>query len=179
MSPFELIYCLVLLTVFFVIFSVFWHERRAGISPSPTLPGVRHAVVGMIRKHAGDQAPLRIAEFGCGWGGLVLRLAQAFPSSNVIGYEISPCPLAVSRLRFALNNRIQIMGTDFFEADWDGFDVIVCYLSPQHMVKIKAKLDTMPIKPLLVTCSFALPDAEPIEARVHRSLVNVPILAYR
>jgi hypothetical protein len=67
---------------------------------------------------------------------------------------------------------------DFFGDDWSGFDVIVCYLSPQHMVRIKENLDRMDKKPLLVTCSFPLPDSEPIETIKVKSIVEIPVMAY-
>lgn len=175
----QILHSLVILCALYVAVSVLRNEKRAGIPPAPTLPAVRQAVIEMVGRHADPARDLKIAEFGCGWGGLALLLAKKFPRSTVIGYEISPCPLLVSRLRAALAQRVEISNTDFFLSDWEQFDVIVCYLSPRHMVRIKEKLDALPRKPLLISCSFAMPDSVPVEVRTLHRLVPIPVYAYR
>lgn len=45
--------------------------------------------------------PSRILDFGCGGYGLVIDLDQAFPSSTVVGYDVSSKQIEIAQKRFA------------------------------------------------------------------------------
>lgn len=179
MNVSDIIYCAVLIAAIYTTISILLHEKGAGISPTPSLPAVRKDVLDLIARYSSPDVDLRIGELGCGWGGLAIALARRFPTARIVGYEVSPCPLFISRLRAMLRPRITIRNDDFFEDGWDQFDVLVCYLSPKHMIRIKQKLEGMEKRPLLISCSFELPDTVPTEVRTRMAVVKIPIFAYR
>jgi hypothetical protein len=62
------------------------------------LPTVLPAIDGVVeRLHAG----VRVADVGCGAGGAVLLMAEAFPASEFVGYDISEHALGRARVRAA------------------------------------------------------------------------------
>ena len=63
-------------------------------SRSHLLPTVLPAVDGIVERL---QAGARVADIGCGAGGAAIRMANAFPKSHVVGYDIS---------RFALDRAV-------------------------------------------------------------------------
>lgn len=174
----EIFYCLILGLAMIVSMSILLHEKRAGISPTPTMPGTRRVVIDLLSKHANTRRSLNIAELGSGWGGLVIRLARAFPNATITGFEISPWPLLVSRIMTMLNPQITICNEDFFARDWAQYDVLVCYLSPQHMVRIEAGLSELHQKPLVISCAFAMPNTLPSQIVTIRQLISVNIYVY-
>jgi hypothetical protein len=179
MELMDILHCAIILIAIYVSVSILKNEKRSGISPTPTMPNVRQVVIDMINTHADHSHEFKVGELGCGWGGLALKIVNVFPLASVVGYEISPCPLLMSRVRALLVKRLAIRNSDFFAADWSQFDVIVCYLSPQHMVKIKEKLAGMTKKPLFISCSFEMAGVVPIETKTLNKLFPVSVYAYR
>ncbi len=174
------VYSLLLLSFFAVIAVSMLYELRAHISPTPVLPWVRRAAMRMIKNNITDASVLRVADLGCGWGGMTTRLARAYPAAHIIGYEMSPAPYLISKLRGAFfGKRIDTLPTDFFKADLSGFDVVFCYLSPAHMEKLKPQLAALKKGSLVVTCSFPIVGWIPLETINVWSLVQIPINIYR
>ena len=174
------VYSLVLLSFFAVIAVSMLYEARAHISPTPVLPWVRRAAMLMIKNNITDVSVLRVADLGCGWGGMTTRLARAYPDAHITGYEMSPVPYFISRLRGAFfGKRINTLQANFFKADLSGFDVVFCYLSPAHMEQLKSQLATLKKGSLVVTCSFPIIGWIPIETVKIWSLVQIPINIYR
>jgi hypothetical protein len=174
----EILYCLFLGIAMIVAVSILLNEKRAGISPTPTMPRTRRVVIDLLEKHADARSPLRIAELGSGWGGLAIKLAKAFPTATITGCEISPWPLLVSRIMTMFNARIMILREDFFERDLTQYDALICYLSPQHMQRIEAALHNVKNKPLVISCAFPMRDTPPSDVVTIRQLVNVSVYVY-
>lgn len=174
----EIFYCLIVGIPMIVAMSILLNEKRAGISPTPTMPGTRRVVVNLVAKHIDARKSLRIAELGSGWGGLAIRLANAFPNATITGFEISPWPRAISRIMTMFNSRIIILNEDFFAEDWAQYDVLVCYLSPQHMARIEARLSEGQRKPIVISCAFAMPNTTPSETVTIKQIMNVSVYVY-
>lgn len=68
-----------------------WHRRHLLADVLPALDGVVAAL----------EAGAGIADVGCGAGGAVLQLAEAFPASTVVGYDTSRHALARAGERLA------------------------------------------------------------------------------
>jgi hypothetical protein len=72
----------------------------------------------------------------------VLREAQKRYGVHTIGYEINPVAYLKARLFSFGLHKIKIRRENFWEADLAGADVVFCYLYPDVMIKLAAKLTT-------------------------------------
>ena len=90
-----------------------------------------------------DAVPMRadqtLIDLGCG-DGRVLREAQKRYGVHTIGYEINPMAYLKARIFSFGQNKIKIRRENFWEADLSDADVIFCYLYPDVMKKLAAKL---------------------------------------
>jgi hypothetical protein len=78
-------------------------------------------------------------------------------------------------------NKIKIRREDFWEADLSGADVVFCYLYPDVMKKLAAKL-AVGLKPgtVVVSSNFSIPGFVPSKVlRLENSWHNDPIYVYR
>jgi SAM-dependent methyltransferase len=120
-----------------------------------------------------------LVDLGCG-DGRVLREAQKRYGVRTIGYEINPLAYLKARLLSFGPNKIKIRRENFWEADLSGADVIFCYLYPDVMKKLAAKLKSG-LKPgtIVVSSNFPLPKHLPSRIlRPESSLHNDPIYVY-
>lgn len=102
----------------------------------------------------------KIIELGSGWGTLLFPLAKEHPLSTVIGYELSPIPYFFSKLRLYLQPfpNIKIYRKDFFQFPFHDASVVICYLFPGAMEKLKNKFENeLSAKTLVVSNTFAIP----------------------
>jgi precorrin-6B methylase 2 len=125
--------------------------------PMPTSARVRARLIELIRQLHPHGT---IVELGSGWGTLSLPLARTFPDVSVIGYENSPVPLGVSRIRRRLfgSTNLRFLRKNFYKVPLNQADMVVCYLSPEAMRKLQPKF-TAELKPgaIVVSSTFALP----------------------
>ena len=132
------------------------YTLATGMPPTPTSPRVRARLLDAVPADLNGT----IFELGSGWGTLALPLARRFPGCAVVAYEISPLPWLVSRLRHALARlpNLTIRRADFQGAALGESALIVCYLGPEAMTKLKAKLESE-LRPgaLVVSNFFAVP----------------------
>ena len=125
------------------------------------------------------KADQTLVDLGCG-DGRVLREAQKRYGVRTIGYEINPLAYLKARLSSFGPNKIKIRRKNFWEADLTGADVVFCYLYPDVMKKLAAKLKSG-LKPgaIVVSCNFPLPEYIPSKIlRPESSLHNDPIYVY-
>jgi SAM-dependent methyltransferase len=113
--------------------------------PIPTSPRTRRRMIEAIRKlrPAGATGGL-ILDPGCGFGGLALALARAFPEGEVVGIDLQPLPLLVAQLRARLLGlrNVTFRRGNLFKEDYRGVQVIACYLFGNVMEQLCAKWDT-------------------------------------
>jgi cyclopropane fatty-acyl-phospholipid synthase-like methyltransferase len=130
---------------------------RAGISPMPTLPKVKKSLLANLP----DDIVGTVFELGSGWGTLAGPLAKRYPDCRVMAYEISPVPYFVARLVSKLINHdtnLSYHCQDFFQANLTDAALIICYLYPAAMERLKDKFEKELKKgTLVVTHSFAIP----------------------
>ena len=96
-------------------------------------------------------------DLGCG-DGRVLRAVRKKWGARAVGYEINPLAFALAKVRCALRPGITVKWGDFYRADLEEADVVFCYLFPDALIKLSAKLERE-IRPetLVVSCNFPLP----------------------
>jgi SAM-dependent methyltransferase len=121
-----------------------------------------------------------LVDLGCG-DGRVLREARKHYGIRAVGYEINPLAYLKARLLSFGPNNIKIRHQNFWKADLSEADVVFCYLYPDVMKKLAAKLATG-LKPgaVVVSSHFSLPGFTPSKViRLKRSLHNDPVYIYR
>lgn len=127
-----------------------------GIPPMPTSPKVKTKLLRVL-------PPLEkgnIFEIGSGWGTLAFSLAKHFPMCSVHAYENSFFPYLFSthcnKLK-SLNN-LYFHYQNFFFVSLKEADLIVCYLYPSAMKKLKKKLDNeLSANCRILSHTFAIP----------------------
>ena len=71
------------------------HAKHIRLVLLPVVLGKLGSIVGRLERGGA------IADLGCGGGNLVIALARRFPTSKVVGFEVSDTALAVARKRLA------------------------------------------------------------------------------
>lgn len=136
--------------------SLIWFTWAYGISPMPTSPKVKKALLHELPQTFSGT----VYELGSGWGTLTFPLAEKYREAQVVGFEISWVPFLFSNLRlfFSHQKNLQFQRRDFFKEDLHQGNLFICYLYPAAMEKLKMKL---PKGSVLVTHTFALPGLKP------------------
>jgi len=123
-----------------------------------------------------------IVDLGSGWGNFVIRIAKEYPHRQIVGYELSVLPWLISTLLkklFGLKN-LTLHRQDFYKADLHTASVIVCYLFPEAMVRIKNKLHLeQPKVNFLISNNFALPSSQPLKVVRLDDFYKSPIYLYK
>ena len=120
--------------------SLLYFYLRTGAPPVPSAADEAADVVASLRE-AGIEEGAKIYELGCGWGGLALRLASAFPAAQIIGLELSPLPALVARIRALGINNLTVRRADFHHVSLADADALTCYLMIKPMPRLAATLD--------------------------------------
>ena len=108
-----IIYCAVLIFFMAIVLTSLIDEKRAKISATPTLPSVSRTAFTMLNKSILGKEINHIAEFGCGWGGILIKLRKKFPKASIKGYEIAFWPYLTSLIRtFPYRKCIQTSSTN-------------------------------------------------------------------
>ncbi|HPQ51331.1 MAG: class I SAM-dependent methyltransferase [Alphaproteobacteria bacterium] len=179
MTAFGGIYGAVMLFVMTLIGVSLIFEKKSRISPTPVLRHVRTKALSMIPLSFDGAHKYLIADLGCGWGGCLFALLGKFPQSTITGYEISPFPFALSKIRTFFQKDISVLRENFFEKDLSGLDIVMCYLSPYHMEKLVPQFLTMKSGSAIVSCSFPIKDWIPVKTEYVRGLfVTIPVFLY-
>jgi hypothetical protein len=123
-----------------------------------------------------------IVDLGSGWGNFVIPMAMKCPQRQIIGYELSLLPWLISSLLkniLGLQN-LTLYRQDFYQADLVKTSVLVCYLFPEAMAKIKEKLLSEPHQiDFLISNSFALPSCDPTKVMQINDFYRSPVYFYK
>ena len=91
-----------------------------------------------------DGSGITVLEAGSGWGTVVLTAARQLKRGRFIGCELSPLPFLFSKLAAAVSEsreRIRFVRSSFLTADLRDIRVVLCYLHPQGMARLKRKIE--------------------------------------
>jgi trans-aconitate methyltransferase len=174
---------LILTLVFFLLlFSglvsiVIWSIRN-GISPMPSSRKARRCILLSVPKDIQG----KIVDLGSGWGTLAIPLAQQLPHCQIVGYESSPIPFFVSECRRQLLQieNLYFYRKDFFEVTLNDAALVVCYLYPEAMRKLKIKfLRELKPETWIISNTFAIPGWEPMSIYQLSDLYRTNIYVYR
>lgn len=168
--------------IFFLLFlfigsiSIVGFSLYVGISPMPSSRAAKEAILSLIPPDYKN-----IYELGAGWGTLALPIAHSHPSSRIHAIEISPIPWMVLVLRRKIQgfSNVMIKRKNFFSISLHEADLIVCYLYPGAMKKLKAKFENeLKAGTLVITNSFAIPGWIPLKEIQTQDFWNSRIYLY-
>ena len=120
-----------------------------------------------------------IVELGSGWGTLALPLARRYSKCQIIAYELSPLPYAVSCLLKCIyrQKNLEIKRVDFFSEPLQNASMAICYLYPGAMKRLKEKFEKEGHH-LVVSHTFSVPGWTPIKTVAVHDLYNTKIYFY-
>ncbi len=157
--------------------SVVIYTMGNSIPPSPTGRKVKRVMGKTIQ----DLDPKgTVCELGVGWGTLAMPIARAHPDVSLVGYENSPIPYWVARLRTAGGSNFRIERADFFGVSLREADLVVCYQSPATMSRPRPKFNAeLKDTACVVSNTFAVPGWKPILTETVSDLYRTKVYVYR
>lgn len=123
-----------------------------------------------------------IVELGSGWGTLAFSLAERYPQSKVIGFETSFVPYWASKflLFFYSFPHLHLLRQDFFQADLRDAALVICYLYPEAMRKLKLKFEKeLKAGTWVISHTFAIPEWTPLAIYPVKDLYQTKIYVYQ
>lgn len=172
---FEILFFIILIGLSLSI--VYWSWKN-GISPMPSSGKARNAILGLIPSDFKGN----ISELGSGWGKLAFSLAEAYPHSIVHGYETSPVPFFWSEICLKIFPRKNLMfhRQDFFQASLEDTQLVVCYLYPKAMQKLRQKFEGELKKgSFVISNTFAIPEWTPFQTVTLKDIYRTSIYLYK
>lgn len=170
---------ILLIASLFCAISIFYSTIVYGVSPMPTSKQVKQVILDLLNRY---NAGYRIYELGSGWGTLTSSISGAFPDYQVTGFERSPLPFLFSVAANKILNRknCQLKYKDFFRTSFAETDIIVCYLGPNVMSRLKPKLEKeLKHGSVVISSTFAVPGWQPIETITSSDLYHSKVYLYR
>ena len=178
-----LIEWLTLAAVLATILATLVYTLITGISPVPSSPRATRALLALAE--AGLPAAredLLIVDLGAGFGTLMAAFAKRFPEARVLGIELSPLPWLVCRLRLLLRPRpkVTLRRGDFHRMPLGEATLVLCYLYPGGMTKLRPKLEAeLRAGSLVVSHAFAMPGWTPERVMRVTDPYATPVYLYR
>lgn len=155
----------VLLPVLAVVLLILGFYLYTGAPPVPAKSREKRDVIALLTTADFGQRQ-HLYELGCGWGGLAIAIARAFPQAQVTGVELSPVPFVVSWIRALWVSNLQVRWSDFRRLDLSDADAVTAYLMIAPMKPLLQQLDRQlrPDTPV-VTLTFWFRDRTAAETR--------------
>jgi hypothetical protein len=149
-----------------------------GISPMPSSSKAYNTMMKLV-----DETGVGpVIDLGSGWGSFVIRLAKRSPQRQIVGYELSILPWLTSSLLkkiLGLKN-LTLHRKNFYNVNLPAASVLVCYLYPEAMDKIKNKLLLeQPNVGFLISNNFALPSWKALKVVPLDDFYKSPIYLYK
>ena len=168
---------LIFFAVFFAIVGsiVIWTVKN-GISPMPTSRKVGRLLLEAIPADLSGG----VYDLGSGWGTLALSLAKRLPHCSVVGIESSPIPFWASKGLAWGQANLFFRREDFFTVPLDGAALVVCYLYPGAMRRLKEKFEReLRGGTWVISHTFAIPGWTPWRVAEVSDLYKTRIYIYR
>ncbi len=168
----------VLAAVMAVVALIFIYSEITGSPPVPTAPATKAVMLSMVPADLEGS----IHELGSGWGTMAFALARRHPRCPVTAFELSPVPWLFSRLRLALGRypNLTLRRQDFHRVHLGGTALVVCYLQPRGMRKLKPKLEAeLDPGTLVLSNTFAFDGWRAQEERRVADIYSTRVYLYR
>ena len=164
-----------------IIAVIFVPTLITGSSPVPTSHRVRGAILMVLPERLPGPDTGIIYELGSGWGGMAFALARKYPNHTVIGYEISPLPWLVARSRLLFNQQknLHFRLANYNTKSLSDAVLILCYLLPEPMLKLRSKLETELVSgTLVVSNTFAFRGWHALDDKVADDVYKSHVFLY-
>lgn len=161
--------------------SLFVMTEASRVVPGPTMPWIKRRVIFIFSNMLSQSpSPQKLGELGCGWGGMTIALAKKYPEAIIEGYEISPLPYVISKLRaLPYKGRIKIYRKNFLKIDMSQFQGIYCYLIPAIMTDLKSCFEKCKKGTIIISTGFPIPTLVPVSVDTVKCGVKAPIYCYQ
>ena len=150
------------------------------INGAPFVPTPMEAVRKML-KLAGVKKGDVVYDIGCGDGRMVYVAANEY-GANATGLELSPLVYFFARVRKLLwRSKARILFRNFKHQNFNNADLIVCYLMPETLEKLRPKLEAE-LKPgaKIVSYAFQVKGWTPHHKEEKDTVMNLsPIWIYK
>jgi len=160
-------------------------HARAIVAVHPVPQGAMYPSTGRVKIRAALEAvPMspgqRLVDIGCG-DGRVLRAARKRYGVACLGFEVNPIAYLKAMVLTLGRAGIEIRYRNFWSADLAGTDVVSCYLFPDVMRRLGAKLAAeLAEGARVISFNFPIPGWKPqATLRAASKLHNDPIYIYR
>ena len=158
-----------------------YYNWRTGVPTVASFPPARRKIVEILQREAGSPRA-GIVDLGSGNGQLAAAIARAMPAAHVLGIEISPVPLILSKIRygFAGLRNLAFRRVDFFTFDCSKTDAVIVFLTDNIIARVSEKL-RRELKPGAVVVANETPlggDWEPVAVE-QLDFMKIKIYVYR
>ncbi|WP_219723270.1 class I SAM-dependent methyltransferase [Bacillus sp. Marseille-P3661] len=158
----------ILLLLFIIsIGAIVFSTIMNGISPMPTSRKATTKITSLVKDYVNQHQSPTIYDLGSGWGTLLYSLAKRYPHATIIGIENSLIPFYISKL-FVLfgisKSNIKLIFKNFNHVNLQSADIILCYLFPLAMEKLKHKF-LMELNPgtIIISHTFEIRGWTPVK----------------
>jgi hypothetical protein len=161
-----------------ILISIVSYTVYNEISPMPTSQKAKKYLLKALPK---DLPKGKIYELGSGWGTLAFPIAFHFSQTPVIAIENSPLPFLFSKSRFFLESpkNLKILKQNFFTLSLNDAALIICYLYPKGMQKLKIKFENeLKSGTWVISNTFAIPGWKPVKVYEIHDLYQTKIYVY-
>lgn len=163
--------------IFLILFLIVGWSLKNGIGPMPTSPKAKRILLDNLPNHRRGI----IFELGSGWGTLAFPLAQKYPNCTIVAYENSPIPYFISKIRlsFSRHKNLHIKRQDFYHASFENATMIICYLYPGAMQRLKRKLGNELMQgTFVISNTFSIPGWQTYKILEVRDMYHSKIYMY-
>lgn len=148
----------------FVLLIVFVSGLAANLASRVPYVPTRMADLANLVERVGITPSDTFIDLGSGNGRVVFAI-ERLTGAQVRGYEYPSWMMWYAQIKkWLIGSRAEFVSGNFFKKPWTGATIVYCYLLPQLMPRIGAKVRAeLPAGTTLVSRDFPIPDAELIE----------------
>ena len=152
---------------------------RLGISPMPSPPALRNAMVQELARYPSIR---RVVDLGSGWGGLAAMAARACADIETTGIEASWMPFLFSRLWYsgaAAPANLTFQRGDLRSVTIRPETAYLCYLSTETMEALRERFEAhRPRNCVLISAHFAIRTWKPARSVVANDAYRTEVFVY-
>ncbi len=166
--------------IFFVFITGFiiYDSLKLGISPTPTSGKVKKVMLTNLP----PLSNIKILELGAGWGSLAFPLAKKYSTCEIHAYEFALIPWVALVIRsfFQKRKNLLLKRKNFFDDSFEKASVVICYLYPKAMQKLKEKfIKELAPNTLILTNTFALDGWEALNIYEVKDIYHTKVYRYQ